>query len=39
MKKLLTLIAILALSTPVFAADKYASVDIERVLKSYKKTE
>ena len=39
MKKLLTLIALLALSTPVLAADKYASVDIDKVLKGYKKTE
>lgn len=39
MKKLFTLIALLALSAPVFAADKYASVDIDKVLKGYKKTE
>lgn len=39
MKKLLTLLAVLAIATPVFAADKYASVDIDRVLKCYKKTE
>ena len=39
MKKLLTLLAVLAIATPVFAADKYASVDIDRVLKGYKKTE
>ena len=39
MKKLLTLIALLALATPVLAADKYASVDIDKVLKGYKKTE
>ncbi len=38
MKKLLTLIALFALTTPVFAADKYASVDIDKVLKGYKKT-
>ena len=39
MKKLLTLIALLALATPVLAADKYASVDIDKVLKGFKKTE
>ncbi len=39
MKKLLTLLALLAISSPVFAADKYASVDIDKVLKGYKKTE
>lgn len=39
MKKLFTLIALLALAAPVFAADKYASVDIDKVLKGYKKTE
>ena len=39
MKNLLTLIALLALATPVLAADKYASVDIDKVLKGYKKTE
>ena len=39
MKKLLTLLAIFAFSTPVFAADKYASVDLDKVLKGYKKTE
>lgn len=38
MKKLFTLIALLALATPVFAADKYASIDIDKVLKGYKKT-
>ncbi len=38
MKKLFTLIALLAMATPVFAADKYASVDIDKVLKGYKKT-
>ena len=38
MKKLFTLIALLAMPTPVFAADKYASVDIDKVLKGYKKT-
>lgn len=38
MKKLFTLIALLAMATPVFAADKYASVDIDNVLKGYKKT-
>lgn len=39
MKKLLTLFAIIALSAPVFATDKYASVDIDKVLKGYKKTD
>lgn len=39
MKKLLTLIALLAMCSPVFAADKYASVDIDKVLKGYKKTD
>ena len=39
MKKLLTLLALFALVSPVFAADKYASVDIDKVLKGYKKTE
>lgn len=39
MKKLLTLLAFLAIATPVFAADRYASVDIDKVLKGYKKTE
>ena len=38
MKKLFTLLAVLALATPVFAADKYASVDLDKVLKGYKKT-
>ena len=38
MKKLFTLFAVLALATPVFAADKYASVDLDKVLKGYKKT-
>lgn len=38
MKKLLTLIAILVMAAPVFAADKYASVDIDKVLRGYKKT-
>lgn len=39
MKKLLTLIALFALCSPVFAADKYASVDLDKVLKGYKKTD
>lgn len=39
MKKLLTLLAVLAFAAPVFAADKYASVDIDKVLKGYKKTD
>ena len=39
MKKLLSLLAVLTITTPVFAADKYASVDIDKVLKGYKKTE
>ena len=39
MKKLLTLLAILTITAPVFAADRYASVDIDKVLKGYKKTE
>lgn len=38
MKKFLTLLALFALTTPAFAADKYASVDIDKVLKGYKKT-
>ena len=38
MKKLFTLLAVLALAAPVFAADKYASVDLDKVLKVYKKT-
>lgn len=38
MKKLLVLFAVLAFAAPVFAADKYASVDIDKVLKGYKKT-
>ena len=41
MKKLLTLVALFGLTamcSPVFAADKYASVDIDKVLKGYKKT-
>ena len=38
MKKLFTLLAVLALAAPVFAADKYASVDLDKVLKGYKKT-
>lgn len=38
MKKLFTLIALLALAAPVFAADQYASVDIDKVLRAYKKT-
>lgn len=39
MKKLLTLIVVLFVCAPVFAADKYASVDIDKVLRGYKKTE
>lgn len=39
MKKLLTLLAVLTIASPVFAADRYASVDIDKVLKGYKKTE
>lgn len=39
MKKLLTLLTILTITAPVFAADRYASVDIDKVLKGYKKTE
>ena len=39
MKKLLTLIALFTMVTPVFAAEKYASVNIDKVLKGYKKTE
>ncbi len=39
MKKLFTLIALFALCSPVFAADKYASVDLDKVLKGYKKTD
>src|SRR5574344_1086169 len=39
MKKFLVLCAVLAMSAPVFAADKYASVDIDKVLKGYKQTE
>lgn len=39
MKKLLTLIAVLFITAPAFAADKYASVDIDKVLRGYKKTE
>lgn len=38
MKRLLTAIALLAISAPVFAADRYASVDLDKVLKGYKKT-
>lgn len=38
MKKLFTIIALLAMAVPAFAADKYASVDLDKVLKSYKKT-
>lgn len=38
MKKLFTLIALLALASPVFAADQYASIDIDKVLRSYEKT-
>ena len=39
MKKLITLLAVFAFVSPVFAADKYASVDIDKVLKGYKKTD
>lgn len=39
MKKLFTLLALFTLVSPVFAADKYASVDLDKVLKGYKKTE
>lgn len=39
MKKLFTLFALLAFCSPVFAAEKYASVDIDKILKGYKKTE
>lgn len=38
MKKLFTIIALLAMAVPAFAADKYASVDLDKVLKGYKKT-
>ena len=39
MKKLLALLALFSFVTPAFAAEKYASVDINKVLKGYKKTE
>jgi len=39
MKKILSLLALFAITAPAFAVDKYASVDIDRVLKGYKKTE
>ena len=39
MKKFFVLLALLAFSAPVFAADKYASVDLDKVLKGYKKTD
>jgi len=39
MKKFLTLLAVLAFTSPAFATDKYASVDIDKVLKGYKKTD
>ena len=38
MKKLISLFAILALCSPVMAVEKYASVDLDKVLKGYKKT-
>lgn len=39
MKKLLALLLLTTFVSPAFAADKYASVDINKVLKGYKKTE
>ena len=39
MKKLLALLALFTFVAPSFAAEKYASVDINKVLKGYKKTE
>ena len=38
MKKFLVILGLLAVSAPVFAADKYASVDLDKVLRSYKET-
>lgn len=38
MKKLLVVLGMLSLMTPAFAADKYASVDLDKVLRGYTKT-
>ncbi len=38
MKKLITLLTLIALSAPALAADQYASVDVDKVFRSYKKT-
>ena len=38
MKKFLVILGLLAVSAPVLAADKYASVDMEKALNSYKET-
>lgn len=38
MKKLLVVLGMLSLMTPAFAADKYASVDLDKVLRGYAKT-
>lgn len=38
MKKILVILGLLAVTAPVFAADKYASVDLDKVLRSSKET-
>ena len=37
MKKFLVILGLLAVSAPVFAADKYASVDLDKVLRNFLK--
>lgn len=38
MKKILVLLAMFTMMTPAFAAEKYASVDLDKVLRSYTTT-
>lgn len=38
MKKLLVILGLFAMTAPAFAADKYASVDLDKVLRGYTKT-
>lgn len=39
MKKIVLLLAMMLLSTPAFAAGKYASVDVDKILNGYSKTQ
>ena len=38
MKKLLVVLGLLCVMTPAFAGDRFASIDLEKVLRSYNKT-